>query len=85
LFISPITLNLIVLNVYLFIAMHGEADQACQYCEDHRPDLLATLVPKTVDPNTVVFVFLSGLSVGPPWTADQTRDSDARCRLLWSD
>jgi hypothetical protein len=48
--------------------MHGKANHACQHCENQGPDLLATLVPKTVDPNTVVFVFLPGLSVGPPCT-----------------
>jgi hypothetical protein len=78
-------LNLIILNVYLFIAVHGKADQACQHCEDHRIDLVAALVPKAVDPKPVVFVFLSGLSMGPPWTVDQTRDFDTRSRLLWSD
>lgn len=37
--------------------MYGEIDQAAQFCEDKDTDKLASLVPKIVDVNAVVFIF----------------------------
>jgi hypothetical protein len=43
--------------------MNGEIDQAAQYCEDRKVDLLATLVPKIVDSNAIVSFILIGICV----------------------
>lgn len=37
--------------------MHGEIDQAAQYCEERNVDALSKLVPKVVDPNAIVFLW----------------------------
>ena len=52
------------------LKMNGEIDQAAQYCEDRKVTELATLVPKIVDPNAVVFVFLYFLQVGSQWSSN---------------
>jgi hypothetical protein len=43
--------------------MNGEIDQAAQYCEDRKVELLATLVPKIVDSNAIVSFILTGICV----------------------
>lgn len=40
------------------MSLLAEIEQAASYCENRRVDLLATLVPKVVDPNSKVYLYV---------------------------
>jgi hypothetical protein len=43
--------------------MNGEIEQATQFCEERKVNMLSTLVPKIVDPNAIVFLMFAGICV----------------------